>query len=41
MKFSYQKIALCVDREYDQNDRVNPAYQLDPATGKTKSFKKE
>jgi len=28
-------------REYDQNDRVNPAYQLDPATGKTKSFKKE
>lgn len=29
-------------REYDENDRVNPAYQLDPVTGQTvKSTKKE
>ncbi|KAL7529800.1 hypothetical protein ACHAXR_004357 [Thalassiosira sp. AJA248-18] len=29
-------------RDYDENDRVNPAYQLDPSTRKTiKSLKKE
>ncbi|KAL3797953.1 hypothetical protein HJC23_013191 [Cyclotella cryptica] len=29
-------------REYDENDRVNPAYQLDPVTGQTiKSTKEE
>eukprot|EP00578_Thalassiosira_sp_NH16_P031307 CAMPEP_0181078922 /NCGR_PEP_ID=MMETSP1071-20121207/1748_1 /TAXON_ID=35127 /ORGANISM="Thalassiosira sp., Strain NH16" /LENGTH=410 /DNA_ID=CAMNT_0023160277 /DNA_START=1 /DNA_END=1231 /DNA_ORIENTATION=- len=28
-------------REYDENDRVNPAYQLDPATGKTIISRKE
>lgn len=27
-------------RDYDENDRVNPAYQLDPMTGKTVVVKK-